>query len=197
MRGGRRPRGELPGVLEQVLQRDPEQLPVRRDRDAGPDLDLHRPVGLGLAHPLERAAPRAPLRSTSCSRISARVTRARYEHVVDELRHLLAGLAHALEVVPAGLVQPGRVALLHRPAEALDPAQRRPQVVGDGVAEALELAVLVLQVRAPAPPARRPARAPPARSPAAARPAGAAARSSWPARRTRPPSTARTPARSA
>ena len=68
------------------------------------------------------------------------------EHVVDQLRHLLAGLPHAVEIAAAVVVQPVALTLLHRAAEALDPPERRPQVVGDGVAEALQLPVLVLQV---------------------------------------------------
>ena len=136
---------ELPGVLQQILHRDPEQLAVADDDDARAHLDLDPAVGLQLPHPVEqqgheRAQVHFLLPQLGPGDLGE------VEHVVDQLGHLPAGLPDPLEELPPGVVEPLGLTVQHRLGVAVDPPEGGPEVVGDGVAEALQLPILVLQI---------------------------------------------------
>ena len=136
--------GELPGVVEQVLERDAQQPWVARGAQVGRNRDGHLarrrlPPELGDDLRCEIAEIDA-----LGLHVGARDLRQRQD-VVDQLAHPLGRVADALDV-PSGLRRQGRPGVLdQRLAEAVDAAQRRTQIVRDRVAERLELAVCVLQ----------------------------------------------------
>ena len=63
------------------------------------------------------------------------------QQVIDELSHPLRGDANARQQVLAVVVEHCLIVLDERLAEAVNRAQRGAQVVGDGVAERLQLFV--------------------------------------------------------
>src|SRR6266550_5284264 len=132
--------GELPGVVEQVREQDPGQTLVSRSGHTLRDLHLDLPAGhLGsnlsnhfLDHPrdVDRFAVDLP----------AGEAEKRLETIKDR-RHALAGTPHSLQVVLRLLVQLGAVFLEQCLAHPVEREQRRAQVVGNRVAECLQLAV--------------------------------------------------------
>ncbi len=62
------------------------------------------------------------------------------QQALDELRHVLRRLAHAAQVIAPLVVELVRVVLEEGLAEAVDAPQRGAQIVGDRVAERLQLA---------------------------------------------------------
>src|SRR5439155_1430885 len=64
-----------------------------------------------------------------------------FRSVVNEVRHALGRGADATQVAPTFLVEPGGVVFLERLAEAVDAAERGPQVVRHRIGEGLELLV--------------------------------------------------------
>src|SRR5439155_8107812 len=60
-----------------------------------------------------------------------------FRSVVNEVRHALGRGADATQVAPTFLVEPGGVVFLERLAEAVDAAERGPQVVRHRIGEGL------------------------------------------------------------
>ena len=69
------------------------------------------------------------------------------EQVVNQLVHALGGLAGAAEEVLSLRIKLAGVALQQHLAEPANAAERRAQIVGDGVGEGLQLLVGRLQLR--------------------------------------------------
>src|SRR6267154_148421 len=132
--------GELPGVVEQVRQQDPDQALVSGTGHTLRDLHLDLSAGhLGSnfsSHFLDQ--PRDVDRFAVD--LPAGETEKRLETVEDR-RHALAGTPHALQVVLRLLVKLGAVFIEQRLAHRVEGEQRRAKVVGNGVAERLQLAV--------------------------------------------------------
>jgi len=63
------------------------------------------------------------------------------KQVVDEPAHLTGVVAHELQVLLRFGCELRRVLLQQDAREPIDRAQRCPQIVGDGIAESLELLV--------------------------------------------------------
>src|SRR6185295_15561053 len=68
------------------------------------------------------------------------------EHVVDELKHLADRFLNPGKVSPTPRVQRLALGLVQRPGKPVDPPERRPQVMRNRVAEALQLSVLELEI---------------------------------------------------
>jgi hypothetical protein len=74
------------------------------------------------------------------------------QQVVDQLAHSVGGGQHPDQIVPGVTGQGVAVLVLQDLAEADQGLQRRAQVVGDRIAERLQLLVLALQLLLPDPP---------------------------------------------
>ncbi len=133
---------ELPGVGEEVVEHDPcgEEAGVPLRLAAPLDDELDTPLRLpfeepgrallreaGEVHPLAHDLAAGHLREP--------------EQAVDELRHLVRRPPHPGEVAAPLRIELVGAVLLERLAEAVDGAEGRPQIVGDRVAERLELLV--------------------------------------------------------
>src|SRR5215216_2152612 len=133
-------RGELPGVADQVLQSHPEEPPIPPDLEHLLRRALHRPLRprfpQALGHLLGQSAQVHALAVHAASS-HARET----QKVVYEAAHPLAGGPHPAQVVLAVFIELARVVFEEYLREAVYAPQRRPQVVGDGVGERLELAI--------------------------------------------------------
>ena len=115
---------ELPGVAEQVGEDHAQQAAVASCHDPAPHGDLHRPARLGglqLLDHLERDGAEVDL---GFFERRAREPRQR-EQVVDQLPHTLRGVANAVQVVAAAVVEAVAGVLQQRLAEAVDGAQGR------------------------------------------------------------------------
>ena len=134
------PARELPGVADEVLESDAQQVGVAAQDHVGRDDDAH----------LAPALPPAQLRD-DVGRDGAHVHDAAVqrparqpreaEEVVDELSHALALLADDVDVLARAGRERVPVILEEGERESVDAPQRGAQIVGDAVAEGLELAV--------------------------------------------------------
>ena len=137
--------GELPGVAEEIDQQDLEELGIAADDEA------RGQAHVDLARRVRRAqvVEDVPGDLGQVDRLGrhhgARHAR-QLQKVVDELGHALGGGADAPQVVLRGLVEDVAVVLGERQAEAVEGAQRRAQVVRDGVAERFQLPVGLRQL---------------------------------------------------
>jgi hypothetical protein len=140
----RAPAGELPGVVDQFLQREPDRAADRRPRQARRDRDVDEASGaealqigddlrgdVAQVHPFEL-------------HLGARDPRER-EQIVNQLAHAARGVANPIEVAARLFVERRPGILDDRLAEAVDAAQRRAQVVRDRIAERLQLAVRIVE----------------------------------------------------
>jgi hypothetical protein len=136
---------EFPRVAEEVLHDLPEERRVAFDEQARGNLELDTPFRLGPTEVLDDGS--GQLREIDWPSRHLDPARPReLQQVVDELTHLLRGLARHLEILPPPGVEPGAVVLQRRLAEAGDRAERRAQVVRHRVAEGLQFPVRDRQV---------------------------------------------------
>ena len=124
----------LPGIAQQVFQRHAQQRGVALGHHVGRDGDRHVAFGRAAAQVVDD--PAGHLRQVhrlARQRLSGQ-PRQRQQRV-DHLVHARGCGHHPVEVVAADPVERSAVVFLEDAAEALDDADRRPQVVRHGVAE--------------------------------------------------------------
>src|SRR5207249_11712040 len=127
-------------ILQQVLQHHAHQAWIRLDLQPGSDDELRASLGVALLEVRGDAAGEgAQVYAGYVHLVSGDA--GQVEQVIDQRGHALARGAHAREVVLAGNVQPLGVVFQQRLTEAVDAAQRRPQVVGDRVGKRIQLGV--------------------------------------------------------
>src|SRR5438552_9025777 len=132
--------GELPRVPDQVLQGRAQERRIARHDGSSGDHALHLTSGIAgtqlpddfVREEAEVDAPVPDLRARHAREI---------QESVDEVAHPDGRPDDPLERVLARLAETVGAILRQRPAEALDAAQRRAQIVRDGVGERLELLV--------------------------------------------------------
>jgi hypothetical protein len=134
----------LEGIADQVLQHLAQQDRVALDHRQRRHLETGRRVGLAqLSCHVARQVVEVDGPRRQRDPGGARVV----EQVVDQLAHAVAAMLDALEHVAGLLAQALVLVLVEQAGEAVDGAQRRAQVVGDRVGEALQLAVGLGPVR--------------------------------------------------
>jgi hypothetical protein len=147
------PPGVLPGVIKQVAEHRPEQSGVRFDDDARADHEVDLPVGLRVSQfGRDRGCQRAqvnPLRTEFNP-----ADPAEREERIDEVAHRGGRLADTVERILPVVAQLAGTVLQKDLAESVDAPERCPEIMGDRVAEGLQLPIgvrqfggLALQVR--------------------------------------------------
>src|ERR1700722_5343222 len=132
--------GELPGVLDQVLQHGADQGAVRGDPDAVVDGEADGATRLAG---VQLGAEGGDL-GGQVDRFGVHVgTRdlGQYQQVIDELAHPLGGGLDPVGVPAAGAVETVAVVLDQRLAVPAQRPQRGPQVMSDRVGERLQVLV--------------------------------------------------------
>src|SRR6266571_4587886 len=132
--------GVLPGIAEQVLQRHLKQSRITLRHQPFLDHELYLPLRLALAQLLGDA----PRERGEIDGLPIQLTAGHpgeLKQVIDELPHALARGPDPPQIALAGFIQLLAAVLQQCLAEAVNTPQRRPQVVGDGVAEGLQLFV--------------------------------------------------------
>jgi hypothetical protein len=131
-------RGELRGVLHEVLEAS-SRAPVRpHDRKVGSISDHVAPARAGEADRL----PGEIAEGHVLRRVDDPPHPRQLEEVVEEPVHLVRRRHDAAEVQPDAVELAGREVGGGQPREAVDGHERALEVVGHGVGEALELGVL-------------------------------------------------------
>lgn len=141
--------GELPRVLQQVLQDSADELAVRLR--PGRLLPGEGDPAFWLAA-LELLDDPGGFRA-KIDRLEAHLgpgNPRQVKQVVDELRHLIAGAPDAPGVAVTGLAEGVGVVLKQCGAETANRSQRSAQVVGDRVREALQVLVGPFEIGCPA-----------------------------------------------
>ena len=134
------PAGELPRIAHQVLEQRLQQGAVAARLHAGLDVQVDDARRLRIGEPgTDFLRQRAEVDVDDVE--SATPDARQLEQRVDQFRHAAGRLAHAAEVVLPGRVEAVGVAFAEDPAEALDRAQRRAQVVRHAVGEGFQFAV--------------------------------------------------------
>ena len=118
MRGLRAGAGELPGVLQQVLQDDAQQPRVSYRFELLGDDEIHLALRIALAQLGGDLAGQRGQVHRLAGEFGAGHAR-EVEQVVDQLPHALGGLLDALQIVPALVVQPIGVLRKEGGAEAI------------------------------------------------------------------------------
>ena len=139
--GGVPPAGKFPGVAKQVLQHHPQQTRIAFDDEIGSGDGRNRTVRSRLAQPRRDGQRQVRQIDRLEPHFAARDPRQR-EHAVDQNRHALRRFAHVAQVLSTCFVQLVAAVFQQRLAEAVDAAQRSPQIVRDRIAEGLQLPVL-------------------------------------------------------
>src|SRR5229473_1701870 len=131
---------ELPRVVDQVGEEDPDQALVAGGDDARGD--FHRYIAVGivgphLLHDLVRKGADVDLFAPDLA------ARQPEQHLqpVENRRHPAAGVAHLLQVFGGATVELGAIAVEQRLTQAVEGNQRRAQVMGDRISERFELTV--------------------------------------------------------
>ena len=138
------PGGELPGVLDQVLKHGPDENTVRGHPDILLDGEADPAAGITGPQALrDRGDLRAEIDGFKVH-VGVRYLR-QAQQVIDDRAHPLARRLDSPGVAAAGFAENLAVLLDQRLAEPVQPAQRSAQVMGDRVAERLQVLVRPLQ----------------------------------------------------
>ena len=132
--------GELPGVAEQVFEHRAEQGGVAPGLSPLGDGTLHFALRVALPQ-VARDVPgqRAQIHGAH-SQLRRRHPR-KLQQGIDEQSHTGGRRPDPFQVLAAGVIQALVAVFLQRLTEAVDAAQGRAQVVGDGIAEGFQLLV--------------------------------------------------------
>src|ERR1700733_1972947 len=132
---------EFPRVTQEILEEDFHEAPVCVEDESLRDHGLHTAIRVALRQLAENLGRHAREVRTLRSRLDLTHTRPLQE-IVDELTHALGRGADPFEVVLALWAQARGMILEQNETQAVDRTQRRAKVVGDRVAEGLELTIL-------------------------------------------------------
>ena len=136
--------GELPGISHQVIHQVAQQrrIPLRDQSRRNVEDDLARRLAVAqVGGDLLSDRGQIDLRVFQFTAGDA----GHLQQRVDQVAHPRARAADPLEIVLAAVVDRVPVALAQQPAESVDRAQRRAQVVGHAVRERLQLLVGVAE----------------------------------------------------
>src|ERR1051325_11715667 len=137
--------GEFPCVPEQIVQRDTQQPRISLDHEIRLDFDLDMARRLARLELLcDRLDQVAQIKGASLQ-LAPRDAR-QAQQIVDELAHTHRGCAHSPDQVRSALVERAHGVIPGQNlGETLDTAQRRAQIVRDGIAKGLEFAIRFLE----------------------------------------------------
>src|SRR5947209_2305430 len=117
-------RGELPGVAQQITEHDFQQTLIALGHESFFNLGGHSSPRISLLQFSDHFLSQRAEIDCLAAHLAAGHTR-KLQHVVNQLRHLLAGIADLLQIVLPVLIKFVRVVFKERLAEAVDVAQGR------------------------------------------------------------------------
>src|SRR5262249_7874995 len=132
--------GELPGVVEEVLQRGAEQSGIPTGFDSGSDYELDGATGIACGNFRSDTGNDSAQVKVLFLQLHARQTR-EVQQVLYQVAHVSGRIVDALEIEAALIIKLRVMKLQQGAAESSHAAQRAAEVVGHRIAECFQLAI--------------------------------------------------------